>query len=292
MPSLTLGPWKITTLEAGYVWLDGGSMFGSVPKPLWSKLEAPDERNRIRLSMRCLLLEGEGRRILVDDGAGEKSSAKFADIYRIQHEEHSLERSLGQLGLGAGDVTDVVLTHLHFDHAGGSTRRDGERLAPGFPRARYFVQRRNLENARRPNPRERASYVSENFEPLVDHGVLELWDGPQRPWPGIEIFTAEGHTRGQQLVRVSGPDGVLYYVADLIPMAPHVRIPFVMGYDMAAIETMDEKRTLLDRAVAEGAWVALEHAPVVALARPKAEGDDFAWAETIAPAAAAAPSRT
>jgi glyoxylase-like metal-dependent hydrolase (beta-lactamase superfamily II) len=289
MLALKLGSWNVHTIETGFVWLDGGSMFGSVPKPLWSKLEPPDERNRIRLSMRCLLLEGEGRRILVDDGAGDKMSPKLADIYRIEHDEQSLERSLMALGVGLPDVTDVVLTHLHFDHAGGSTRRDGDRVVPTFPRARYHVQGRNLENARHPNPRERASYMAENFEPLAEHGVLETWDGPQRPWPGIEIFTAEGHTRGQQLVRIESAEGVLYFVADLIPMAPHVRIPFVMGYDMAAIETMDEKRSLLTRAAAERAWIALEHAPSVALARPKLEGDDFAWAETVAPAADAAP---
>src|SRR5262249_59931761 len=118
------------------------------------------------------------------------------------------------------------LSHRHFDHAGGSTRREGDRLVPTFPRARYHVQRRNLENARRPNPRERASYMAENFEALAEHGVLEAWDGPQRPRPGVEIFTAEGHTRGQQLVRVAGAERVLYYVAYLIPIAPHLRIPF------------------------------------------------------------------
>jgi glyoxylase-like metal-dependent hydrolase (beta-lactamase superfamily II) len=289
MPALKLGSWNVHTIETGFVWLDGGSMFGSVPKPLWSKLEPPDERNRIRLSMRCLLLEGEGRRILVDDGIGTKLPDKLADIYGVDHSVHTLEGSLAALGLGVEDITDVVLTHLHFDHAGGSTRRDGDRVVPTFPRARYHVQRRNLENARHPNPRERASYMAENFEPLAEHGVLETWDGPQRPWPGIEIFTAEGHTRGQQLVRIESGEGVLYFVADLIPMAPHVRIPFVMGYDMAAIETMDEKRSLLTRAAAERAWIALEHAPSVALARPKLEGDDFAWAETIAAPTVAAP---
>src|SRR5262245_51302903 len=265
MPSMKLDAWNIHTLETGFVWLDGGSMFGSVPKPLWSKLEPPDERNRIRLSMRCLLLEGEERRILVDDGAGDKMSPKLADIYRIQHDEHSLERSLGQLGLALGDVTDVVLTHLHFDHAGGSTRRDGERLVPRLPRARYYVQRKNLENARHPNPRERASYLAENFQPLEEAGVLTAWEGPQSPWSGVEIFTADGHTRGQQLVRVHGPEGTLYFVADLVPTASHVRIPYVMGYDVAAIETMDEKRALLERAAAERAWICLEHDPRVAL---------------------------
>ena len=289
MPTLTLGTWTVHTLETGFIGLDGGAMFGSVPKPVWSRSHPADERNRITLAMRCLLLEGEGRRILVDVGIGEKFTPKLMDIYAVDHGEHTLERSLAALGLGVHDVTDVVLTHLHFDHAGGATRQQGGVLVPRLPRAHYYVQRRNWENAMRPNPRERASYLPENVVPLEEAGVLTLWDGPQRPWPGIEIFTAEGHTRGQQLVRIESAEGVLYFVADLIPMAPHVRIPFVMGYDMAAIETMDEKRSLLTRAAAERAWIALEHAPSVALARPKLEGDDFAWAETVAPAADAAP---
>ena len=281
MPSIDLALWKVHTVETGYLWLDGGSMFGSVPKPLWSRTHPPDERNRIQLAMRCLLLEGHGRRILIDDGVGDKFSPKLIDIYRVDHSEHTLDRSLAALGLGRGDITDVVLTHLHFDHAAGSTRREGDRLVPAFPRARFYVQRRNLENARHPNLRERASYMSENFEPLAEANVLTIWDGPQQPWPGVEILTAEGHTRGQQLVRVAGDRGAVYFVADLIPTASHVRIPFVMGYDMAAIETMEEKRALLTRAEAEGAWICIEHDPHVALARPRAEGEDFTWAETV-----------
>ena len=201
----------------------------------------------------------------------------------------TLERSLNGLGLAVQDVTDVVLTHLHFDHAGGSTRRDSERLVPSFPRARYHVQRRNWENALRPNPRERASYLGENFVPLELAGVVTLLDGAHTPWPGFELFPAEGHTRGQQLVRISGPEGAAYFVADLIPTAAHVRIPYVMGYDVAAIETMAEKRSLLERAAAERAWICLEHDPRVAWARPIADGDDFRWAEEIlAPEPAAA----
>jgi glyoxylase-like metal-dependent hydrolase (beta-lactamase superfamily II) len=291
MPSLILGAWSVHTLETGRLRLDGGAMFGSVPKPIWSKSHPADERNRITLAMRCLLLEGEGRRILVDIGIGDKFTPKLMDIYGVDHSEHSLERSLAALGLGVEDVTDLVLTHLHFDHAGGSTRLQGGILTPRLPRAHAYVQRRNWENAGRPNPRERASYMAENFVPLMEAGVLRLWDGPQRPWPGIELFTAEGHTRGQQLLRVSGKEGVLYFVADLIPTANHVRIPFVMGYDIAAIETMDEKRDLLARAAREGAWICLEHDPHVALARPQAEGDDFAWAEQVPASAAALPAR-
>jgi glyoxylase-like metal-dependent hydrolase (beta-lactamase superfamily II) len=290
MPRLVLGPWTAHTLETGFLWLDGGAMFGSVPKALWSRTNPPDEKNRIRLAMRCLLLEGEGRRILVDDGLGDKFAPRFGEIYRVELEPHTLERSLGLLGLTVEDVTDVVLTHLHFDHAGGSTRRTGDRLVPRLPRARYYVQRRNWENAAAPNPRERASYLPENFEPLREAGVLTLLDGPQQPWPGIELFTADGHTRGQQLVRVSGDGATLYFVADLIPTASHVRIPFVMGYDVAAIETMAEKRALLERASRENAWICIEHDPVVALARPAVDGDDFGWRETVAAEAAASPA--
>ena len=281
MVPLTIGGWKVHALETGFLWLDGGSMFGSVPKPLWSREHPADERNRIRLAMRCLLLEGPDRLVLVDDGVGEKFTPKLADIYRLERHEQGLERALGKIGRRVEDVTDVVLTHLHFDHAGGSTKRTGDALAPRLPKARYYVQRRNLENARHPNPRERASYMAENFEPLDQAGVLTLWDGPGTPWPGVEIFTADGHTRGQQLVRVHGPEGAVYFVADLVPTASHVRIPYVMGYDVAAIETMEEKRVTLARAVAERAWICLEHDPAIAFARPETEGEDFRFGERV-----------
>lgn len=289
---LTVGGWRLRAVETGYLWLDGGSMFGSVPKTLWSKRHPADDRNRIRLAMRCLLAEGHGRRVLVDDGAGDKFSPKLADIYRIEHEATSLEGALARLGLGGEDVTDVLLTHLHFDHAGGSTRMRDGRLTPTFPRARYHVQRRNWENAMHPNPRERASYLTENFMPLEEAGAVVLWDGAAEPWPGCELVVADGHTRGQQLPRFSGPEGSVHFVADLIPTASHVRIPYVMGYDVAAIETMAEKREVLARASGDGGWIFLEHDPEVAWARPAADGDDFTWAEQVParePSAAAAP---
>ena len=293
MPDLRFGDWRATPLESGYLWLDGGSMFGSVPKPLWSRSHPPDEKNRIRLAMRCLLLEGHGRRVLVDVGVGDKFSPKLVEIYRLEQDATTLDRALAARGLAPADITDVVLTHLHFDHAAGATRREGEQLVPAFPKARYHVQGRNLDNARHPNLRERASYMAENFEPLAEAGVLDARDGAGSPWPGIELIPAHGHTRGQQLVRVSGAEGALYFVADLIPTASHVRIPFVMGYDVAAIETMQEKRALLDRASRERAWVFLEHDPQVALGRPETDGEDFRWAETVAAAEfAATPSHS
>jgi glyoxylase-like metal-dependent hydrolase (beta-lactamase superfamily II) len=280
MTTLELGNWTAHTVDAGYLWLDGGSMFGSVPKPLWNRTNPADERNRIRLAMRCWLLRGHGRTVLVDDGLGDKFSDKLKDIYRVEPEP-SLEHSLAGLGLEPGDITDVVLTHLHFDHAGGSTKRGAKGLEPAFPNARWYVQRRNWENAHAPNPRERASYMPENYDALMEAGVLTLWDGPQHPWPGFETITVNGHTRGQQLVRVSGEGQAAYYVSDLIPTAAHVRIPFVMGYDMAAIETMEEKRAILTRATAENAWIVLEHDPETAMGRVAEDGDDFTWAEKV-----------
>lgn len=289
MPRLEMGEWTIHTIEAGFLWLDGGSMFGSVPKPMWNKTNPADERNRIRLAMRCLLLVGHGRRVLVDVGLGDKFDSKLRDIYRVE-DEPRLEDSLAAAGVAPAEVTDVVLTHLHFDHAGGATKHAGDRLVPRLPNARWHVQRRNWENAHAPNPRERASYMPENFDPLEQAGVLEFWDGAVRPWPGVEMITAEGHTRGQQLLRVEGGGEVAYFVADLIPTASHVRVPFVMGYDVAAIETMAEKRDLLSRAAAEKAWIVLEHDPETAMAKPVEERGDFAWGERV-PAAATSPIR-
>jgi glyoxylase-like metal-dependent hydrolase (beta-lactamase superfamily II) len=290
MPVIDLGDWRLTTIDAGEVWLDGGSMFGSVPKPLWSRWHLPDARNRIRLAMRALLAEGHGRRVLIDVGAGGKMEPKLADIYGLD-DGTRLERSLAAAGVAPGDVTDVVLTHLHFDHAGGATRRVDGRLEPRLPNARWWVQRRNLDNARHPNPRERASYLAENFEPLAEAAVLEIVEGAAEPWPGFHLDLAEGHTRGQQLPRIAGRLGTVQYAADLVPTAAHVRIPFVMGYDMAVIETMAEKRAWLERAIAHDAWVCLEHDPDIAFARPRAEGDDFAWAETVPAETAEIPAR-
>jgi glyoxylase-like metal-dependent hydrolase (beta-lactamase superfamily II) len=236
--------------------------------------------------MRCLLAEGHGRRVVVDVGLGDKSDAKFREIFRVE-DGPGLVGGLASIGVAPGDVTDVVLTHLHFDHAGGATRREGDRLVPALPGARWWVQRANLENARHPNPRERASYLAENFEPLEAAGVLGLWEGAHEPWPGFEVIPVHGHTRGQQVVRVHGAGSSAWFVTDLVPTAAHVRIPYVMGYDVAAIETMQEKRAVLGRAAAERGWIVLEHDPDTALARPEAVGDDFGWAERVSAAAPA-----
>jgi len=218
MTTLKLGDWTLDTVDAGYLWLDGGSMFGSVPKALWNRTNPADERNRIRLAMRCLLLRGHGRTVLVDDGLGDKFSDKLKDIYRVEPEP-SLEHSLAALGLAPGDITDVVLTHLHFDHAGGSTVRTPEGLKPWLPRARWYVQRRNWDNAHAPNPRERASYMPENYDALMEAGVLTLWD-TQVSYAGIKnlrltlgvknLFDKDPPLTNQQYTFQSGFDPSYY----------------------------------------------------------------------------------
>lgn len=272
----TIGSYSLYSIETGRFGLDGGAMFGIIPKPLWSRRIAADDQNRIPLNMRCLLLEGEGRVILVDNGLGDKYDDKFADIYAIDEEYPSLSESLRDAGFSEEDVTDVILTHLHFDHCGGSTRRIGGELELAFPNARYHVQRAHWEWARNPNMRERASFLAENLDPLAESSQLSLLDGPIELFPGIELILVNGHTESQQLVKVKGRERTLVYVADLLPTASHLRLPWIMAYDVRPLTTLVEKRRFLDEAV-EGGWhFFFEHDPdtAVATARQTERGID------------------
>lgn len=265
-----IGPYSLYAIETGRFGLDGGAMFGVVPKPLWERRIPPDARNRIPLHMRCLLLEGDGRLILIDNGLGDKYDAKFKDIYAVDHGVGDLHRSLQQAGFHADEVTDVILTHLHFDHCGGSTTRRGDGLALTFPNARYHVQRDHWTWARYPNVREAASFFDENLEPLAASGQLNLIDGERSLFPGVELLTFYGHTHAQQLVKVSGKEGTLVFVADLLPTTAHVRIPWVMGYDVRPLLTLEEKPIFLEQALAEAWQLFFEHdaeVPVASLQR-------------------------
>ena len=271
---MTLGDYQIDTVEAGRLGLDGGAMFGVVPRPLWAGRIAPDDQNRIPLAMRCLLLRGHGRTVLVDTGLGHKADAKFERIYAVDHEHSTLRGSLAALGVAPADVTDVVLTHLHFDHAGGATERgpDGA-LRPTFPEAAYHVQRRHWVWAHE-SVRERASFLAENLDPLEASGQLVLSDGERAPFPGVSYVVVDGHTRAQQLVLVEGGAGgeggaaaPLLFAADLVPTAAHVPLLWVMAYDVEPLQTLREKERVLTRA-AEGGWtVVFEHDPETAAAR-------------------------
>lgn len=256
---MKVGSYTISLLEAGDFRLDGGAMFGVVPKPLWERTHPADELNRIRMVCRCLLIEGNGRKILVDTGIGEKDSNKFREIYGVDFTRHTLAGSLAARGIRTDDITDVILTHLHFDHAGGATRKEGGRAMPVFANARHYVQRRQYEHARAGSERDRASYNPANYEPLMEAGLLELTDGATELLPGIELLVMEGHTPAMQTVRIFGADDAVWYPADLLPTAAHIPLPYIMGYDLFPVTTLTEKKTLLPR-VADERWaLVFEH---------------------------------
>ncbi len=254
---------RLYAVETGRFALDGGAMFGVVPKVIWEKLIPPDDRNRIPMAMRALLIEEGDRLILVDVGVGHKYTAKFADLYAIDHTTHTLEGELHRLGFSVADITDVVLTHLHFDHAGGSTKADGDRIVPTFPNARYYVQRSHWQWAHAPNPRERASFFPENYDPLEASGQLVLLDGEVELIPNVFIRVVHGHTEGQQLVEVRYKDKSILYAADLFPTSAHLPLPYVMAYDVRPLVSFEERQRYLPRLVQEGVIVFYEHDPFV-----------------------------
>ena len=256
-----IGPYQLHAIETGRFRLDAGAMFGIVPKTLWERFVSVDSRNRIEMHMRCLLLEGEDRLILVDTGAGHKESAWLRNILSLDYGRWDLERSLHSAGFTPADVTDVILTHLHFDHAGGSTKRVGASVVPTFSRATYHLQQGQWETAMNPNVREKASFLQHNFVPLHESGQLALTCGAQLPFPGIEVLVFHGHTRAQQLLKVSGAEGTLVYVADLFPLTLHFRAPWVMAYDVQPILTLAEKRRFLREAHEKGYKLFFEHDP-------------------------------
>ncbi len=259
---MKFGRWEVTSVLSGFFRLDGGAMFGSVPKVLWEKTNPADGKNRIDLALRCMLVRGEGRTILVDTGIGEKFSGKESAIYAVDHDRHTLPAALAAQGVEPDDVTDVILTHLHFDHAGGISCRDADgNLRLAFPNARHWLQKSNLAAAVNPHEREKASYLRENWAPVKDAPRLELLDGPAEIYPGIRLLVSEGHTTGLQMPRVAGDGRWIQYCADMIPTASHVRVPYVMGYDLCPRTLMEEKRRALAEAVREEGYLFFGHDP-------------------------------
>ena len=287
---ITVGPYEICPIPTGIFGLDGGSMFGTVPKVLWEKSNPPDEKNRIPMEARALLLKSKDRNILIDCGNGhdfnakygEKLGPKFAEMYNIDPQGPSLTKSLAAHGLKTSDITDVILTHLHFDHAGGSTTEINGELVPTFPKAKYYVQRENLETAKKPNIREKASYFASNFDPLLKASVLEILDGDRQDLlPGISVITSQGHTRGQQMVKISDGKTSLLYCGDVVPTSSHVRLAWVMGYDLDPLRLIEEKTKILGQAADEGWYLYFEHDPYCDAAQITRQGSDFAVKERL-----------
>jgi glyoxylase-like metal-dependent hydrolase (beta-lactamase superfamily II) len=260
---MRFGSLEIVSLYDGHFRLDGGAMFGVVPKPLWERRAPADDRNRIRLSMRPLLVRGE-RTMIVDAGVGEKMDAKSVEIYAIDRTP-TLSQSLAQHRLSEGDVDVVLASHLHFDHAGGFTRRDDSgRLVPAFPRARYVVRTAEYEDATHPNERNRASYLAENYVPLHEAGVLDLMDGDGSVMPGVRVVRTGGHTMHHQVVYVESAGLTAVFAADLIPTTAHIDNAWVMSYDLYPMETLAFKRAFIREAIDREFLIFFEHDPEVA----------------------------
>ncbi len=259
---MDVGQYEIHRIDAGSYRLDGGAMFGVVPKTLWEKSNPADSKNRIELALNNLLLIGNGRVILVDSGVGTKFNEKFQEIYAVDHSRGSLIRSLAAKNIQPEDITDVIITHLHFDHAGGTTIIDDDgSIKLQFPGATHYIQQQQLDWSLKNFPKDRASYLEENIKPLTESDRLQILNGTQIPIPGLELIISDGHTIGQQMVLVSDEHTRLFYAADLIPMRAHIPVPWIMAYDLQPMVTVREKQQILKRAVEENWIVFFEHDP-------------------------------
>ena len=264
--SIGVGRIRIHTLEAGLQRLDGGAMFGVVPKPLWERRIPADERNRIPLALRCLLVEAPGALVLVDTGIGSKEDERFQDIYGVENDGKPtrLEDAIRAVGFAPDDVSLVLSTHLHFDHAGGNTMLDDEgHIVPAFPRARYLVQEGELEFSRRTNQRIRASYPPQNIEPVVAAGLQDLVDGEVVITEGVRVLPTPGHVPFHQAVLVESDGETACFLADACPTSAHLALPWIMGYDLEPLVSLETKSMLWTRARAEDWLLVFEHDPSV-----------------------------
>jgi glyoxylase-like metal-dependent hydrolase (beta-lactamase superfamily II) len=293
--SFNVGRLRCHTLEGGRQRLDGGAMFGIVPRPLWRTRIEPDDRNRIPLAMRCLLVEHPDGLLLIDTALGNKEDAKFQDIYGVENQglegATQLEDALASAGFLPRDVKWVINTHLHFDHAGGNTSMDPDlendprrRIRPTYPNATYVVQEGELGFAGQTNERTRASYLRHNFEPITAAGRWRLLRGDEQVLPGISVRLTPGHVPFHQAVIVSDGGETTVFVADLFPTTAHLPLPWIMGYDLEPLRTLESKRALLAEAVAHQWRLVFEHDPRVASGRPVQAGKDVELEDlTLAP---------
>ena len=237
--------------------LDGGAMFGVVPRTLWSKVCPPDDQNRIRMNMNCLFIEAGKERILIETGIGDKWSDKHQTMYGIERQRSFGDSLRAVTGVGPNDITIVINTHLHFDHAGGNTTMDNSgKAVPQFPNARYYISQAEMEHAEAPSERDRASYFSENWQPLRASGQLEMKPANYEVVPGLKMETHPGHNRSMQCWRLEQEGQTMFGFADLVPMRAHVPFAWVMGYDLYPVETVEAKKRLLPQAAREG-WTCL-----------------------------------
>jgi len=252
---------QVHTINTGMFKLDGGAMFGVVPKTIWNKLNPADENNMCTWAMRCLLIEDGDKLMLIDNGIGNKQDEKFFGHYYL-HGDDTLDRSLQQLGFNRSDITDVLLTHLHFDHCGGSIIRENEKLVPSFTNATYWSHSKHWQWAVQPNEREKASFLKENILPIQESGQLKFADQQQSDLPEwLRLKEVFGHTEAMLIPHIAYQDKTLVFMADLLPSAAHIPIPYVMAYDMFPLTTLNEKKSFLKEAAENNYTLFFEHDP-------------------------------
>lgn len=270
---MKLGAFEIYPVTDGRFRLDGGAMFGVVPKVLWERCCPADELNRVPLSLTCLLIRTQGKNILVDTGLGDKDDVKFRNMFAVERTP-TLQESLREHGLGRDDIHLVINTHLHFDHAGGNTTGNGgDTLSAAFPNATYYVQQGEYEDATAANERTKASYRRDNFMPVAQLNQWEFLNGDTELLPGLRVVVTAGHTRFHQSVKVESEGQVAFFLGDLIPTVSHLPLPYIMGYDLYPIQTLDTKRGVLDRAFAEQWLLIFEHDPLVQAGRVRKDAE-------------------
>ncbi len=281
---MRVGRWEIASVLDGFFALDGGAMFGTVPRPLWERHLPPDARNRIRLASRSLVATDRGARrvVLVDGGIGEKWDPEGSDLYAIDRSDGGIDAALARLGVSRTDVTDVLLTHLHFEDAGGITRRaPGGAIELSFPRATHHVQRRQWQLAHAPSEKDDVSYLSRDYELLQHSNLLHLVEGEAELFPDVELIVSEGHTVDQQLPRFHGEGTHLTFCGDVIPTHAHLRPSWVTAYDLAPVTTIEEKKVLLAEALEDDGVLFFEHDPAMPACRLREEDGRPVFREAV-----------
>ncbi|MBF0457208.1 MAG: MBL fold metallo-hydrolase [Nitrospirae bacterium] len=258
---MKIGSYEIYPVEGGSFRLDGGALYGIIPRALWEKTSPPDPLNRVRVQLRSLLLAGNGRKILIDTGMGQDWTEKSREIYNYHNAVNPIVESLQTYGFTAEDITDVILTHLHFDHTGGAVAHENGSYRPQFPHAAYYIQREQLEWALSPSGKDKGSFIRSTFMPLLEAKVLTLLDGYTRIDDEVELLTFNGHTKSQQLVRIFGSNISIFFAGDLFPFASHFKPPCIMAYDLNPLITLNEKNEILRLAYEEGWIVFFQHDP-------------------------------
>ncbi len=277
---MKLGAFEIYPVADGRFRLDGGAMFGVVPKVLWEQCCPADEQNRIQLSVTCLLVRAHGKNILVDTGLGDKWDAKYRERFAIDRTPTLLE-SLKEHGVAAEDIHLVINTHLHFDHAGGNTLRQGLQVVPAFPKASYTVQRGEYEDAMSANERTKASYREENFVPLAQEHRWEFLNGDAELVPGVSVVVTHGHTTHHQSVKIESEGQVAFFLGDLIPTVSHLPLPYIMGYDLYPLQTLETKRKVLRRACDENWLLIFEHDPAIVMGYVRLDREEKYFVEPV-----------